>query len=78
MGQQDGIERLDEVVGSYTRDGESPVVKSLTIQAESRVARQRRRVNLREPSRKAKYSCVTDSELVPRGNGEKNPGRGVK
>lgn len=36
------------------------------------------RVNHRGPPRKAKYSCVTDRELVPRGNGEKNPGRGVK
>jgi hypothetical protein len=35
-------------------------------------------VNLRGPSRKAKYSCVTDSEQVPRGKGEKNPARGVK
>ena len=30
------------------------------------------RVNLRGPPRKAKYSLVTDSELVPRGKGEKN------
>jgi hypothetical protein len=30
------------------------------------------------PSPKAKYSLVTDSEPVPRGKGEKNPGRGVK
>ena len=36
------------------------------------------RVNLRGPPRKAKYSYVTDSERVPRGKGEKNPGRGVK
>jgi hypothetical protein len=36
------------------------------------------RVNLRGPPRKAKYSWISDSELVPRGNGEKNPGRGVK
>ena len=36
------------------------------------------RVNLRGPPRKAKYYCVTDSETVPRGKGEKNPGRGVK
>ena len=36
------------------------------------------RVNQRGPPRKAKYSCVTDSETVPRGKGEKNPGRGVK
>ncbi len=27
-------------------------------------------MNLREPSRKAKYSWITDSELVPRGKGE--------
>ena len=36
------------------------------------------RVNQRGPPRKAKYYCVTDSERVPRGKGEKNPGRGVK
>ena len=30
------------------------------------------------PSSKTKYSAVTDSELVPRGKGEKNPGMGVK
>ena len=34
------------------------------------------RVNQRGPSRKAKYYCVTDSEPVPRGKGEKNPGEG--
>ena len=28
------------------------------------------------PSSKAKYSLVTDSEQVPRGKGEKNPGEG--
>jgi hypothetical protein len=28
------------------------------------------------PSGKAKYSLATDSELVPRGKGEKNPGKG--
>ena len=33
---------------------------------------------LRGPSRKAKYSLVTDSEPVPLGKGEKHPGRGVK
>ena len=33
-------------------------------------------VNLRGPSRKAKYYCVTDSEPVPRGKGEKNPDKG--
>ncbi len=34
--------------------------------------------NLGGPSSKAKYSLMTDSELVPGGKGEKNPGRGVK
>ena len=34
--------------------------------------------NYRGPSRKAKYSFVTDREPVPWGKGEKNPGRGVK
>ena len=34
------------------------------------------RVNQRGPSRKAKYSCVTDRETVPRGKGEKNPVEG--
>ena len=36
------------------------------------------RVNLRGPPRKAKYSCVTDSEIVLRRKGEKNPRWGVK
>ncbi|NJM71133.1 MAG: hypothetical protein HC862_13370 [Scytonema sp. RU_4_4] len=33
-------------------------------------------VNQRGPPRKAKYYCVTDSETVPRGKGEKNPNEG--
>ena len=36
------------------------------------------RRNLPRPLGKAKYYLVTDSERVPRGKGEKNPGRGVK
>ena len=35
-------------------------------------------LNMGGPSSKAKYSSWTDSELVPGGTGEKNPGRGVK
>jgi hypothetical protein len=35
-------------------------------------------VNQPRPRGKAKYYCVTDSETVPRGKGEKNPERGVK
>ena len=34
------------------------------------------RLNLGGPSSKAKYSLVTDSGLVPRGKGEKNPCEG--
>jgi hypothetical protein len=33
-------------------------------------------VNQSGPSDKAKYSSTTDSELVPRGKGEKNPFEG--
>ena len=33
-------------------------------------------MNQRGPSRKAKYYCVSDSEQVPRGKGEKNPDKG--
>jgi hypothetical protein len=36
------------------------------------------RVNQRGPPRKAKYSWVTDSEIVLRRKGEKNPCKGVK
>ena len=35
-------------------------------------------VNLPEPSGKAKYSCETDSELVPWGKGEKYPEKGIE
>ena len=34
----------------------------------------KRGLNLGGPPSKAKYYLVTDSELVPRGKGEKNPG----
>jgi hypothetical protein len=34
------------------------------------------RVNQRGPPRKAKYSWVTDSEVVPRGKGEIEPLKG--
>lgn len=36
------------------------------------------RENQPGPSGKTKYSLMTDSAQVPRGKGEKNPGRGVK
>ena len=38
----------------------------------SNTAHVERRMNLRGPPRKAKYELATDSELVPRGKGEKN------
>ena len=36
------------------------------------------RENQSRPWDKAKYYLMTDSEQVPWGKGEKNPGRGVK
>jgi len=36
------------------------------------------RMKIGGPPPKAKYYLVTDSEAVPWGKGEKNPGRGVK
>jgi hypothetical protein len=36
----------------------------------------KRRLNLRGPSRKAKYSLETDSEPVARAKGGKNPDKG--
>ena len=35
-------------------------------------------MNMWGPPHKAKYYLVTDSEAVPWGKGEKDPGRGVK
>ena len=71
----------NETAETCTIDGESPVVESLPTTAvwlPSSMGHVKSRMNLRGPPRKAKYSCVTDSEPVPRGKGEKNPGRGVK
>ena len=65
---------------SETIVGESPVNEiSKTLRGIlSRAGHEKPCLNPRGPSRKAKYSLVTDSEQVPRGKGEKNPGRGVK
>jgi hypothetical protein len=38
VGQQRGLEKLDEVAEYYTRGGESPVVENWNSLAESRVA----------------------------------------
>ena len=67
-------------LGRYTKEGESPVIE--ISETQPGILSTARHVescrNPRGPSRKAKYSLVTDSEQVPRGKGEKNPGRGVK
>jgi hypothetical protein len=64
-----------------TIEGDSPVTETDTyplIAYPSKAGHVKSCLNLRGPSRKAKYSLETDSGLVPRGKGEKNPGRGVK
>ena len=67
-------------LGRSTKEGDSPVrigvMDSSGIQSTARHVKPCR--NARRPLRKAKYSLVTDSEPVPWGKGEKNPGRGVK
>ena len=62
-----------------TIEGDSPlteiVCNSLTAYP-SKAGHVKSCLNLRGPSRKAKYYLATDSELVPRGKGEKNPCEG--
>ena len=43
----------------------------INVKTPSSMGHVKSRVNLRGPPRKAKYYLVTDSELVPRGKGEK-------
>ena len=65
---------------SITKEGESPVseIQKTQVRILSTTEHEKFCWNQRGPSRKAKYSLVTDSEQVPRGKGEKNPGRGEK
>lgn len=64
---------------NYTKESDSLVTENFNIFLyPSSMEHVKFRVNLRGPSRKAKYSWMSDSEIVPRGKGEKNPGRGVK
>ena len=58
--------------------GDSPVVESQShlIWYLSTAGHEQPGGNLGGPPSKAKYSSLTDSELVPRGKGEKNPGEG--
>ena len=60
------------------RDGDSPVDESDPDRSEypSTAGHVQSGGNPRGPSRKAKYSWLTDSERVPRGKGEKHPGEG--
>ena len=54
-------------VGKLTKEGDSPVIeifKSL-LEFLSRAGHEKSCLNPRGPSRKAKYSLVTDSEQVP-------------
>ncbi len=55
-------------------EGDRPVTENQTTLRDflSNASHVKRRMNPRRPRRKAKYSLATDSELVPRGTGEKN------
>ena len=55
-------------------EGDRPVTENQITPREflSNASHVKRRMNPRRPRRKAKYSLATDSELVPRGKGEKN------
>lgn len=63
-----------------TIQGDSPVDEKIRSRSGilSSTGHVESRVNPPRPRGKAKYSHLTDSEPVPRGKGEKNPGRGVK
>ena len=53
-------------------------INKLMFVVSSNMGHVKSRVNLPGPSGKTKYYLMTDSEQVPWGKGEKNPGRGVK
>ena len=61
---------------SVTIVGDSPVSERAFIVISSRAGHEKPCLNMGGPSSKAKYSWLTDSELVPWGKGEKNPGEG--
>lgn len=58
---------LGEAVECCTLDGESPVAESITSLCSdpSNMGHVKSRVNQQGPPCKAKYSWVTDSEVVP-------------
>lgn len=55
-------------------EGDRPVIENQMTPREflSNAIHVKLGMNPRRPRRKAKYSLATDSELVPRGKGEKN------
>ena len=59
-------------------DGDSPVDENARSPSQypSTAGHVQSGGNLGRPFSKAKYYSLTDSELVPRGKGEKNPGEG--
>ena len=61
-----------------TKEGESPVdeIEQRLSGYLSTTGHEQPGGNLGRPFSKAKYYSLTDSELVPRGKGEKNPGEG--
>ena len=69
-------------MGMPTIEGESPVSEILKVPVcqipKYYGGTEKLRRNLGGPPPKAKYKVLTDSVRVPRGKGEKNPGRGVK
>ena len=63
------------VLEGPTKDGDSPVrdIQPAPDEFLSTMGHVLARGNPGGPPSKAQYSLVTDSELVPRGKGEKNP-----
>ena len=66
-GSKVSVVLLGEAVESCTIDGESPVAESITSSCSnpSSMGHVESRVNQQGPPCKAKYSWVTDSEVVP-------------
>ena len=56
--------------------GDSPVCENFFKVKSTRSGHVKSWLNMGGPSSKAKYSMLTDSEPVPWGKGEKNPGEG--
>ena len=68
-----------ELFGKAGRRGWKPRIRSMIKELGARISRaghEKSCLNMGGPSSKAKYSLLTDSELVPWGKGEKNPGEG--